>query len=96
MHYPPIADWQITKFFLARFNCLQKRKTNDHGHPGLVATSIRGWHLQLVTSGKSEKIRYVAVNVSEKWSDPEEKVRAAYYAELIYRYGSRPSASASR
>jgi len=47
-------------------------------------------HLQLLTSGKTEKIRYVAVNVSEKWSDPEEKVRAAYYAELIYRYGYKP------
>lgn len=47
-------------------------------------------HLQLITSGKTEKIRYVAVNVSEKWSDPEEKVRAAYYAELIYRYGYAP------
>jgi len=47
-------------------------------------------HLQLITSGKSEKIRYTAVNVTEKWSDPEEKVRAAYYAELIYRYGYKP------
>ncbi|WP_028588066.1 restriction endonuclease subunit M [Desulfocurvus vexinensis] len=47
-------------------------------------------HLQIVASGKGEKIRYVAVNVSEKWSDPEEKVRAAYYAELIYRYGYQP------
>ncbi len=47
-------------------------------------------HLQLLASGKSEKIRYVAVNISEKWSDPEEKVRAAYYAELIYRYGYAP------
>lgn len=47
-------------------------------------------HLQLITSGKTEKIRYVSVNVSEKWSDPEEKIRAAYYAELIYRYGYKP------
>lgn len=47
-------------------------------------------HLQLIASGKTEKIRYVAVNVSEKWSDPEEKIRAAYYAELIYRYGYAP------
>lgn len=47
-------------------------------------------HLQLITSGKTEKIRYVAVNVAEKWSDPEEKVRATYYAELIYRYGYAP------
>lgn len=47
-------------------------------------------HLQLIASGKTEKIRYVTVNVSEKWTDPEEKVRAAYYAELIYRYGYAP------
>ena len=47
-------------------------------------------HVQLFTSGRTEKIRYVAVNHAEKWSDPEEKVRAAYYAELIYRYGYEP------
>jgi len=47
-------------------------------------------HLQLISSGKTEKIRYVAVNHAEKWSDPEEKVRANYYAELIYRYGYQP------
>lgn len=47
-------------------------------------------HLQIITSGKTEKIRYVAVNVAEKWSDPEAKVRAAYYTELIYRYGYHP------
>ena len=34
-----------------------------------------------------EYIRYVAVDRRERWSDPEEKVRAEYYAELIYRYG---------
>lgn len=50
----------------------------------LVVRALRYGHLQLITSGKTEKIRYVAVNHSEKWSDPEEKVRAAYYAELIY------------
>ena len=47
-------------------------------------------HLHLIASGRIEKNRYVAVNHSEKWSDPEEKVRAAYFAELIYRYGYRP------
>ncbi|MCL2635918.1 MAG: N-6 DNA methylase, partial [Betaproteobacteria bacterium] len=57
---------------------------------GFVQRAIVDGHLQLITSGKTEKIRYVAVNVSEKWSDPEEKVRAAYYAELIYRYGYAP------
>ena len=47
-------------------------------------------HLQLIASGRTEKIRYVAVNHAEKWGHPEEKVRAAHYAELIYRYGYRP------
>ncbi len=37
-------------------------------------------------SGRGERIRYVAADRSERWSDPEEKVRADYYAELIYRY----------
>lgn len=47
-------------------------------------------HLRLDTSGKTEKIVYVAVNHAERWSDPEEKVRAEFYAELIYKYGYSP------
>lgn len=42
--------------------------------------------LAIEKSGRSERIRYVAVDRSERWSDPEEKVRAEYYAELIHRY----------
>jgi type I restriction enzyme M protein len=37
-----------------------------------------------------EYIRYLAVDRRERWSDPEEKVRAEYYAELIHRYGYPP------
>jgi type I restriction enzyme M protein len=47
-------------------------------------------YLRLERSGKTERIVYVAVNHSEKWSDPEEKVRAEFYSELIYRYGYSP------
>lgn len=43
--------------------------------------------LVIEKSGRGERVRYVAVDRSERWSDPEEKVRAEYYAELIYRYG---------
>jgi hypothetical protein len=43
--------------------------------------------LRLDRSNKVEKIVYVAVNRMERWSDSEEKVRAEFYAELIYRYG---------
>ena len=42
-------------------------------------------HLRLEQSGKTERIVYVAVGRAERWSDPEEKVRAEFYAELIYR-----------
>jgi len=58
--------------------------------PEFLQNAFADGHLQILAKGKSEKIRYVAVNVSEKWSDPEEKVRAAYYAELITRYGYSP------
>ncbi|MFO0082268.1 MAG: restriction endonuclease subunit M, partial [Phycisphaerales bacterium] len=47
-------------------------------------------HLRLEKIGKTEKIVYVAANVSEKWSDPEEKVRAAFFADLIYLYQYKP------
>ena len=41
--------------------------------------------------GKTEKINYVAVNHTERFSDPEEQVRAEYWAELIFRYGYEPA-----
>lgn len=50
-------------------------------------------HLKLQGEGKAEKIIYVAdpKNKGERWADPEEKVRAAFYAELIYKYEYTPS-----
>ncbi len=47
-------------------------------------------HLRLEASGRGERIIYTAVGRPERWSDPEEKVRAGYYAELIYRYDYAP------
>jgi restriction endonuclease S subunit len=47
-------------------------------------------HLRIDQSGRVEKIVYVAANRRERWSDPEEKIRAEFYAELIYRYGYSP------
>ena len=41
--------------------------------------------------GKTEKITYVAIDRTERYADPEEKVRAEYWAELIYRYGYEPN-----
>jgi len=41
--------------------------------------------------GNKQRITYVAVNHSERFSDPEEQVRAEYWAELICRYGYEPA-----
>jgi type I restriction enzyme M protein len=41
--------------------------------------------------GRTERIHYVAANHSERWADPEEKVRAEFWAELIYKYEYHPA-----
>lgn len=53
--------------------------------------ALEDGHLQIDKSGRFERIVYVAVDRSERWSDPEEKVRAEFYAELIYRYQYGPT-----
>ena len=40
--------------------------------------------------GRVERIHYVAADRSERWSDPEERVRAEIWAELINKYGYKP------
>lgn len=39
---------------------------------------------------RGDRILYEAAQHSERWADPEEKVRAALWAELIYQYGYDP------
>ncbi len=60
---------------------------NPQTTQSLTDKALTEGHLRLDKSGKTERIVYVAVNHSQRWSDPEEKVRAEFYAELIYRYG---------
>ena len=45
---------------------------------------------ELVSKGRKERIHYIAADHSEQWSDPEEKVRAEFWAELIYKYEYPP------
>ena len=52
--------------------------------------AINEGHLRIDNTGRTEKILYVAAGRTERWSDPEEKVRAEFYGELIYRYGYSP------
>ncbi len=52
--------------------------------------AIKDGHAKRTGEGKTEKIVYLAVNHTERYNDPEEKVRAEFWAELIYRYTYDP------
>ncbi|PSB35129.1 restriction endonuclease subunit M [Chlorogloea sp. CCALA 695] len=52
--------------------------------------AIEDGHARLAGEGKKERIHYIATNHSERWSDPEEKIRAEFWAELIYKYEYDP------
>ena len=53
--------------------------------------AINDGHAKLSGEGKQQKILYAAVNHTERYADPEEQVRAEFWAELIYRYGYEPA-----
>jgi len=55
-----------------------------------LSQAFREGHLHTTHKGKAERVVYAATGHSERWGDPEEKVRAAFYAELIYQYGYKP------
>ena len=48
--------------------------------------ALNDGHAEITGEGRNERIRYVAAGRSERWSDPEEKVRADLWAELVYKY----------
>lgn len=52
--------------------------------------ALKDGHALLKKSGSKTRIVYVVVDHSEIYDDPEEQVRAEYWAELIYRYGYPP------
>ena len=52
--------------------------------------AIADGHAKITGEGKPQRIHYNAASHSERWSDPEEKVRAEFWAELIYKYQYRP------
>ena len=55
-----------------------------------IERAIADGYAELSGEGKTERVRYVAADRSERWSDPEEKVRAEFWAELIYKYDYSP------
>jgi type I restriction enzyme M protein len=52
--------------------------------------AIEDGHVEFTGEGKTERIQYIAANHSERWADAEEKVRAEFWAELIYKYQYKP------
>ena len=52
--------------------------------------ALKDGYAQIIGEGKGQKIAYFAVNRTERYSDPEEQIRAEFWAELIYRYGYEP------
>jgi type I restriction enzyme M protein len=52
--------------------------------------AIADGYVEVTNGGKRQKIRYIALNHIENYSDPEEQVRAEFWAELIYVYGYEP------
>lgn len=52
--------------------------------------AISDGQAEIKGEGKKERIHYLAADHSERWSDPEEKVRAEFWAELIYKYDYDP------
>ena len=59
--------------------------------PSYLDRALAEGHAQLNGDPANPRIRYVAVNRTERLSDPEEVVRAEFWAELIYQYGYEPA-----
>ena len=52
--------------------------------------ALKDGYAKILGEGKQRKIIYAAVNTTKRYDDPEEQIRAEFWAELIYRYGYEP------
>ena len=64
--------------------------TSASQHQTFLARALADGHAEITGEGRNERIHYVAAMHSERWADPEEKVRAELWAELIYKYEYAP------
>ena len=64
--------------------------TSVSQHQTFFARALADGHAEITGEGRNERIHYVAAMHSERWADPEEKVRAELWAELIYKYEYAP------
>src|SRR2546430_14088693 len=58
----------------------------DTHEPTYTERAIADGLAEITGEGKNERIYYKAADHTERWSDPEEKVRAEFWAELILKY----------
>jgi type I restriction enzyme M protein len=63
---------------------------NMTGQCTYLEQALKNSLAEITGEGKTQRIRYIDAEHSERWSDPEEKVRAEFWAELIYKYEYRP------
>jgi len=57
--------------------------TSVSRHQTFLDRALAEGHAEITGEGRNERILYVAADHSERWADPEEKVRAELWAELI-------------
>ena len=55
-----------------------------------LSRALNDKHAVMDEDGKRKKICYLAANVTQVYDDPEEQVRAEFWAELIYKYEYEP------
>ncbi len=58
--------------------------------PSYFKQALAAGYARLEETPKGERVTYVAADRSEYYRDPEEKVRAEFWAELIFRYQYPP------
>lgn len=64
--------------------------TEQLNQTSFLPRALRDGHATLTGEGKQQRITYHAAHHTERFSDPEEQVRAEFWAELIYRYEYKP------
>ncbi len=59
--------------------------------PELFGRAIQDGLLEFERTGRTERIVYKTAGWADRWGDPEERVRASFFAELVYQYGYDPN-----
>ena len=55
--------------------------------PPFLARALADGHVTISGEGRNERIHYRAAKHSERWVDPEEKIRAEFWAEAPLQAG---------